>query len=223
MKPCWKSVTETKMVSKCVDRGHWECREEYSHFKALCNSLSSLCSSGCNTCNTCSSPCGDPCATACCTPCQPSNCVTRKVWCPNMVQEQCPVTCCRRVCEMVPTTVKVQTCRTEVREEKCKVCVTKCIPESRVEKYTVCVQRSVPCEATRTVCVRIPCEEMVTCTRMVSKQVMKEVPCCQPTTTCCPTTTCSSPCNTCSTGHGLFGGCGSLFSGWQPLRQPRLQ
>jgi len=142
MKACYRNVTETKMVTKCVDRGHWECREEYSHWKAFCNGLGSLCSH--STC--CADPC-NPCATTCCTPCPPSNCVTRKVWCPNMVQECCPVTCCKRVCEMVPTKVMVNSCRTEMRQEKCKVCVTRCIPETRVEKYTVCVNRSVPYEA----------------------------------------------------------------------------
>ena len=84
-----------------------------------------------------------------------------------MVQEQCPVTCCRSVCEMRAEVCKVQTCRTEVREEKCKVCVNRCIPESHVEKYTVCINRMVPYEATRTVCVLRAEEEMVTCTRMV--------------------------------------------------------
>jgi hypothetical protein len=186
MKPCYKTVCETKMVTKCVDRGHWECREEYSAWKAFCNHLGSIHS--------------DP----CCNPCPPSNCVSRKCWVPCMVQEQCPVTCSRRVCEMVATTVKVQTCRTEIREEKVKVCVTKCIPETRVEKYTVCKQIQVPYECTRTVCVQVPCEEMVTCTRMVARTVLKEVPC---------NTGCNDCCNPCGGGHfGLFHGA-SLFRG----------
>ena len=42
MKPCYRYVTETKMVCKCVDRGHYECCEQYSHWKAFCNHLSSL-------------------------------------------------------------------------------------------------------------------------------------------------------------------------------------
>ena len=41
-RPHYSYVTETKMVTKCVDRGHWECREVYSHWKALCNKAGSL-------------------------------------------------------------------------------------------------------------------------------------------------------------------------------------
>jgi hypothetical protein len=218
MKPHYTYVTETKMVTKCVDRGHYECREVYSHWKAFTNGLGSLCSRHDGCCDPCASSCGG-CGNACntcCTPCPPSNCVSRKVWCPCMVQEQCPVTCCRKVCEMRPEVCKVQTCRTEWREEKCKVCVTRCIPETRVEKYTVCVRHMVPCEATRTVCVCVPCEENVTCTRWVAKQVTREVPCntCNTCNTCCET----------SCHHGLFsglfghrdhgcGGCGGCNTG----------
>jgi hypothetical protein len=193
MRPHYSYVTETKTVTKCVDRGHYECREEYSHWKAFCNHLGNL---SCHH-NDC-----------CCDPCPPNNCVPRKVWVPCMVQECCPVTCCRKVCEMRPECIKVQTCRTEWREEKCKVCVTRCIPETRVEKYTVCLNRMVPYEATRTVCVQVPCEENVTCTRWVTRQVTREVPCCDPCTTCCDT---CNPC--CQSRHSLFGGGGGLFSG----------
>lgn len=188
MKPHYTYVNETKYITKCVDRGHYECREVYSHWKALSNSLHGLCASH------------DPC-NPCCTPCPPSNCVTRKVWVPCMVQEQCPVTCCRKVCEMRAEVVKVNTCRTECRDVVTKVCVTKCIPETRVEKYTVCKTISVPYEATRTVCVCVPCEETYTATRYVSRQVMREVPC-QPA--------CSTSC--CGSGHSLFSGCGLFRS-----------
>jgi hypothetical protein len=206
MKPCYSYVTETKMVTKCADRGHWECREEYSHCKAICNRLRSLCSGhGCGS--SCCNPCGDPCASQCCQPCPPSDCVTRKVWVPCMVQEQCPVTCCRKVCEMKCEVVKVQTCRTEWREEKCKVCVTRCVPETRVEKYTCCVNRLVPYEACRTVCCCVPCEEIVTCCRMVPRTVIREVPCCP--TDCCPTDCCETRSRGCC---NLFRGC-SLFGG----------
>jgi hypothetical protein len=210
LRPHYSYVTETKYVTKCVDRGHYECQEVYSHFKALCNGLHGLCSHGCgSSCGGCGDACGG-CNTGCNTCCAPSNCVTRKVWVPCMVQEQCPVTCCRKVCEMRPEVCKVQTCRTEWREECCKVCVKRCIPETRVEKYTVCVKRMVPYEACRTVCCRIPCEEMVTCTRWVTRQVTKEVPCCTPTTSCCDTG-CNTGCSTsCCGSHGLFHGC-SLF------------
>jgi hypothetical protein len=222
MKPCYRTVCETKYVTKCVDQGHWECREEYSHLKAFCNHLTSLCSShgscGCSTgCNTCNTGCNSGCD-SCAAPCAPSCMVTRKVWVPCMVQEQCPVTCTRRICEMHAEVVKVQTCRTEYRDETCKVCVKRCVPESHVVNYTVCVTKSVPYQTCRTVCIRVPVEECVTCTRMVRRTVTREVPC---------ETTCGSSCgeshgcglanwfhgcgSSCNTGCG--GGC-SLFSGW---------
>ena len=43
MKPHYSYVTETKYVTKCVDRGHYECRECYSAFKAFSTSLGGLC------------------------------------------------------------------------------------------------------------------------------------------------------------------------------------
>jgi hypothetical protein len=199
MRPCYSYVTETKMVTKCVDRGHWECREEYSHCKALCNSLRGLGHRGHGCC--------DPC-NPCCNPCPPNNCVTRKVWVPCMVQECCPVTCCRKVCEMRPEVIKVQTCRTEWREEKVRVCCTRCVPEQVVQKYTVCVNKMVPYQATRCFTVCVPCEELVTCTRMVAKTRMVEVPC-APCTECC--TPCCTPC--CSSHRHHSCGFGGLFRG----------
>jgi hypothetical protein len=195
MRPCYRTVTETKMVTKCVDRGHYECREEYSHWKALCNKAGSL--GNCFHRDDCCNPCP---------PCPPNNCVTRKVWVPCMVQECCPVTCCRKVCEMRPEVVKVQTCRTEWREEKVRVCTYRCVPEQVVQKYTVCINEMVPYQATRCRTVCVPCEETVTCTRMVMRTVTREVPCAPP---------CTTECNPCCETHGhrsLFSGCG-LFSG----------
>jgi hypothetical protein len=215
MRPHYSYVTETKCVTKCVDRGHYECREQYSCFKALCNGLQGLCSRGCgDSCGGCDSGCGNT-SNACCAP---SNCVTRKVWVPCMVQEQCPVTCCRKVCTMCPEVCKVQTCRTEYKDVVCKVCVTRCIPETRVEKYNVCCHRMVPYEACRTVCCRVPCEETVTCTRWVAKQVTREVPC-ETSNACCDTgNACRTSCCSLFRHHGC-GGCGdscghkSCFSG----------
>jgi hypothetical protein len=203
MKPCYHYVTETKYVTKCVDRGHYECKEVYSACKAFTNNLQGLCKRH--------NDCCDPCGSSCCTPCPPSNCVTRKVWVPCMVQEQCPVTCCRKVCEMRPEIVKVNTCRTEWREEKVKVCSYRCVAEQQVQKYTVCINTQVAYEATRCVPVCVPCEETVTCTRMVAKTVLREVPC--STSECSP---CAAPCHqSWFRGCGLFKshGCGSSCGG----------
>jgi hypothetical protein len=63
-------------------------------------------------------------------------------------------------------------------------------PEKRIESYTAyrcesvnetaistCVPKQVPYQATRTVCVYLPHQETVTCTRMVCHIVQKQVPC----------------------------------------------
>jgi len=195
MRPCYHTVTETKMVTKCVDRGHWECREVYSHWKALCNKAGGL--------GHRHHGCGDACG-SCCEPCPPSNCVTRKVWVPCMVQECCPVTCCRKVCEMRPEVIKVNTCRTEWREERVKVCSYRCVPEQVCQKYTVCVMQRVPYQCTRCVSVCVPCEELVTCTRYVARTVTREVPC-APVNECCGSSNCCE-----SHRHSLFRGASHL-------------
>src|SRR5262249_21868727 len=169
-RPCYRYVTETKMVTRCVDKGHWECREEYSHWKAFCNGLSGLCQRH----NDCCDPCGQQgcgqqgcgqqgcgqqgCGQQqCCQQQCQNNCVQRRVWVPCMVQEQCPVTCCRKVCEMKTEVCKVTTYRTEQRQVNCKVCVVRCIPETCVVKENVCKTRQGPHEYTRNVCGGGPC------------------------------------------------------------------
>ncbi len=87
MKPCYSYVQETCMQKKLVCRGHWECREVpacglfggHRHHSSCC----------------------DPCA-SCCVPTR-----VKKVWvsCPEYIE--CPVTVCKKVCTMVPTTCKV--------------------------------------------------------------------------------------------------------------------
>ncbi len=68
--------------------------------------------------------------------------------------------------------------------------VCKPVHEQKVETYTVLCTRQVPCKAVRTVRVCVPCQETVTCCRMVARTVTKQVPvvpcchtCCTP---CCP-------------------------------------
>src|SRR5262249_41903610 len=87
-KPC------TYTVRKCVDQGHWECREVPcgpSCFERLCGAFKRGCGHGCgsgcggcgNGCgNGCGSGCGDCCNT-CCEPCPRTK--TVRVWCPNKV------------------------------------------------------------------------------------------------------------------------------------------
>jgi hypothetical protein len=161
LRPHWSYVTETKMVCRRVDRGHWECREVYSFTKDLRNRLHRLFHHN------------DCCCAECCQPC-PTR--VRKVWVPCYVTEQCPVQVCRKVCTLVPEKVKVTVCKPVYKEETCQVTCYRCVPRQRVETYTVCVPRLVPVQAYRTVRVCVPYEEKVTCCRLVPRVVTRQVP-----------------------------------------------
>jgi hypothetical protein len=187
MKPCWTNQMVTTYVTKCVDRGHYECREVYSRRAACRNRMHQHH----HRHDCCPPPCPPPTKTV-------------KVWVPCMVQIQCPVTKCQRVCTMVPTTVCVTVCRQVVREEKVNVCVTRCVPEQRVIKTTCMTTRMVPYQATRCVTVCVPTEQVVTCTRMVTRCVARQVPCAPACDTCCATLCCGGKSK--KHGHGGFGG-----------------
>jgi hypothetical protein len=159
MKPCWTTQQVTTYTTKCVDRGHYECREVHSHRAAMRNRAHQH-----RHRNDCCPP-----------PCPPPT-KTVKVWVPCMVQIQCPVTRCQRVCTMVPSTVHVTVCRQVTRQETINVTVWRCVPEQRVCRVTVMTTRQVPYEATRCVTVCVPTERLVTCTRMVARTVARQVP-----------------------------------------------
>ena len=161
-KTCYKYVQETCMKKQLVRLGHWECCEVPALFGG--GLFSGHGRHGCD--NACSDACSAPCPRT----------RTKKTWvhCPEY--RECPVTVCKKVAYCVPVTCKVAVCRQEWREEKCKVCTYQCVEEKRVEKCTVYVKRSVPCKATRTVRVCVPCQETVTCCRMVPRTVTRQVP-----------------------------------------------
>jgi hypothetical protein len=171
MKPCYRYVQETCMVKKLVRRGHWECRTECAK-PGLFDRLFRK--------NDCCDPCHDQCADQC------ARTRTRKVWVKCPVYQECPVTKCRKVCEMVATKVRVNVCRTEFREEKVQVCRFRCVEERVKQRVCVHVTRQVPYEACRTVRVCVPYEVEVTACRMVPRVVTREVPvsaghdCCAP-------------------------------------------
>ncbi|HXG12478.1 MAG TPA: hypothetical protein VNK04_22170 [Gemmataceae bacterium] len=169
MRPFYTCKPVTKVVRKCVDMGHWECREVPCR-PTLRERLRRLCGKDCCDC---------------------PRTKIEKVWvkCPVWV-EQC-VTCLERVCEYRPVTCKVTVYRKELRQEVCQVTCCKCVPETRCETYTVMVERKVPYQATRTVCVCVPYQETVTLTRLVPRVVEKEVcvaACCAP---CCAPCSCA--------------------------------
>ncbi|SRR6266545_2237203 len=147
MKPCWSWQCVTEMRTRCVDRGHYECREVPVHHHRRHHN-------------------------DCCAPCTK----TVKVWVPCKVTECYPVTCRKKVCTMVPHVVRVNTCRTEWREHTVQVPCWKCVPVHRTVRETCCVTRTVPYQATRTVRVCVPHTEMVTCTRYVTRCVARQVP-----------------------------------------------
>jgi hypothetical protein len=183
MRPCWTTQTVTTMVTKCVDRGHYECREVYSHCAALRNRMHQHR----HRHDCCPPPCPPPTKTV-------------KVWVPCRVQIQCPVTCCKRVCVMQPVTVRVNVCRQEIRQVTCQVCTYRCVAEQRVCSYTCMTTRMVPYQATRCVTVCVPTEQLVTCCRMVTRTVACQVPC-DTCNSCCITTCCAKK----QHGHGNRG------------------
>jgi len=192
----------TTTVSKCVDRGHYECRmvpceaKKKHHF---CHKKKDCCD--------------------CCEPC----CVAMKevkVWVPCPTVEQCQVTCMKRECVQVPVTCRVCTYKQEVRQEQVQVCSYKCVPVQHTETYTCVSYRTVPFQATRTVAVCVPYQETYTATRMVARTVNREVSeCGAPAScgascgsscgeaSCCPTTCCKVKKKHCHKSKGCCDSC----------------
>jgi len=162
----------THMVRKCVDRGHWECREVcckpsfWERLKRHCHK---------NDCCECSCP-------------PPTK--TVRVWVPCPTWVECPVTCYQRVCESRPVTCQVTTYKNEVRQEKHQVTCWKCVPEQRTESYQVMTTRQVAYQATRTVSVCVPYQQTYTACRMVCREVERAVA----APACCETTCCKPSC-----------------------------
>jgi hypothetical protein len=159
MEKFWVCKPVTTCHRKCVDKGHYECREvpcKQRHHKK------SGCCDPCNPCECCECP----------------KTKTVKVWVPCKVwveEQSCKM---QRVCEYRPVTKCVHTCKKEVRHETYQVTVCKCVPRCKTETYTVCVEKKIPYQATREVCKCVPHQETVRCCRMVQRVVEKEVPVC---------------------------------------------
>jgi hypothetical protein len=190
-----KQVTVCKPVTtvtrKCVDMGHYECRQV---------------------------PCRQGCLAKlrskhnnCCCECVPMK--TVRVWCPNKVWVETPCTKMVRCTECVPTTCQVTVCKMVPKQITCQVCCCKCVPQQITQTYTVMVSRCVPVQCTRTVAKCVPCQETVTCCRMVPRTVVKQVACCNPCNSCgnsccnscgntCGNSCCTPCCNTCGNSCG---------------------
>jgi hypothetical protein len=183
-KKVWKCVPVTTVKRKCVDQGHWECREV--PVKEHC--LSRLFGGG-------HGHGGD-----CCNPCPPCpRTKTVKCWVPCKVWIETPCTRMQRVCENVYETCQVTVNKSVPVQEVRKVTSYRCVTEWREETYTCQVPRKVAYPVTRTVCKCVPVQEKVMQCRMVPRCVEKQVPC-------------DTGCDTgCGGGHkfgGLFGGRG---------------
>ncbi len=160
MKRCHEYKHVTKLVKKCVSKGHWECKT-VCH-RGLFDGLLRRC---CDPCDTC-------CRTR-----------TKKVWVHCPVYVECPVTCCVKVCVEKPVVCKVRVCKKVVKDVPVQVCRYRCVEEKCVQRCYERVCRKVPC---KTVCyqrVCVPCQETVWCTRLVPRTravAVAESGCCPP-------------------------------------------
>lgn len=182
MQKHWTCKPETKVVRKCVDKGHYECKEVpcgpslKDRVHKLCHHKKDCCEDSCE-------------------PCCPVRTKTVKVWVACPTWEEHTVTCMKRVCECVPVTCKVTVMKHELCEEKCQVTCCKLVPKTHTETYTCNVTKLVPYQATRNVVRCIPHQETVTCTRMVCRTVQKEVSCASSCETSCCKTSCKTRCH----------------------------
>jgi hypothetical protein len=130
-----------------------------------------------------------------------------------------------RKCEMVQEKCMVNVWKSVPKTVTCKETFWKCVPVCKTETYTCIKHVCVPYEACRTVNKCVPCTEEVTCCRMVSRCVAKQVPVCEQS--CCGSTCCEESCCKarfgdrmrgwfanrhngcgCESGCGFSGGCG---------------
>jgi hypothetical protein len=189
-----KTITEEVVKTVCVDRGH--CETQMVEVPCLPRRCGLFGRHGCSSC--CDPCCG-------CQPCTTTVC--RKVWVPNIVEEQVTVTVCKpqiveEPCEYTVTVCKpeVRTCtvrvcdyKQEVRTMKChvttyetdvvqkEVAYTVCVPQQKTWTETVTCYESQAEEVTRAVTVCVPHqvqkEVQVNVCRMVPKTVQVPVQC----------------------------------------------
>ncbi len=182
-----KMVPEQVTYTVCVDRGSWTTQT----IEVPC--APRRCRTRCGSCTVC---------------CATTRVVCRRVWCPNIVQEQCVRTVCRpqwsevpcqynvTVCKPVTRTCTVRVCEMSYEKRTCtrnvctyetstvdrQVCYTVCVPQKREWTETVTTYKQVPEEVTNTYTVCVPeqveKEVPVRVCRMVQKTI--QVPVCPP-------------------------------------------
>ena len=192
-----EKVTQTRTV--CKDKGHWE--EQVVEVPCSCRKFR-RCHARHGCCGSACDPCGGCCGTTTC---------TKKVWVPNIVQEEVEYTCCKPVLVDEPYEYCVTVCTPEVRTRTVKVCeyvkeqksrevqYTVCVPQQKTVTRQVCVVKCVPEEKVITYKVRVPhCvqkEVEVKVCKMVQKTI--QVPCCPPRRCCRPAPKCCAPAPQC--------------------------
>jgi hypothetical protein len=165
---------ESHVVRKCVDKGHYECKEVPCG-PSFSDRVRKLCSRHKDCCDDC------------CEPCCPPKTKTVKCWVPCPVWEEHVVCSMKKVCESVPVKIHVTCYKTQINEVKEKIKVCKSVPTVVTKTCEVKVMKMVPYKATRTVWTCVPRQETVVCTRMVCHKVEKQVP-----VECCAETCCTS-------------------------------
>jgi len=158
-----------------------------------------------------------PCAPATCAPatCCPQTCcapITCRVWVPETIAKQVPVTCMKPVSVQEQFNYNVTLCRAEQRVEQVTVCeykqeirtrevpYTVCVPQKRVATQNVTTMRCVPEQRTSEYTVMVPYQEE----QQIPVQVCKYVP--QTITECVAVP------QTCAYGAAYWG-CGSFSNG----------
>ena len=170
MKQVVTCVPATTYTHRCVDKGHWECRQvecgptfmermhKKFHHKDCCE---------------CQSECECP------------HYRTERVWVSCKVEECVPCTHMVRHVQCVPCTEKVCCFKHVAEQVTVPVTSFKCVPQVVTQTCTVMVPHQVAYQACRTVSHCVPCQETVTCCRMVCHTVEKQVACEAPCATTC--------------------------------------
>jgi hypothetical protein len=171
MKQVCTTQQVTEMVTRKVDKGHWECREVPVEEHKKMGSFGHLLHRE---------------KEDCCCKCACPQYVCKQCWVPCIVCEQVPVTVCKKVTNCVPTQVQVCCYHTVQKQVTVPCCVTKCVQERKTVTCNVCEKRQVPVQCTRTVCCCVPVQEAVTVCCCVPRCVQHKVPACSAPCCCAP-------------------------------------
>jgi hypothetical protein len=189
-----RTATRTicQMVPETVMQTVYECG---GHWEEHCTQQQVSCPASC-----------DPCASCVQTCCMPITC---RVWVPETIAKQVPVTCMKPQYVQQPYNYTVTLCRPEQRTQDVTLCefrqevrsreipFTVCVPQKRVATQNVTTIKCVPEQRTGQYTVMVPYQEQ----QQIQVQVCKYVP--QTVTECVPV--CSY--------ETAYWGCGSCVSG----------